>query len=331
MQVCFFEDYLNTRFYPLTLTRPVDDLRLGILTIAEKWQHILKPTTVSSVTQTRLRAPFSHSNVDEASSSLWINSRYLPSEPIANRVKDLNKNTCIKRGNIIIAAHADAATTAAWMKNGQPDVQSLLVLEDGDFQCITHLWDLFLMNEQEISADFKRLGTPSSTDNTISPHAILENKKQIFIGRDAVIEPGAILVASRGPIYIGEGAVVMAGALIQGPAAICRNSTVKMDAKIYQGTTVGPACKVSGEINNSILHSYSNKSHDGYIGNSLIGQWCNLGSDTNTSNLKNNYSNICITDWQSQEKIESGQQFMGTVMGDHTKTAINTQLNTGTL
>jgi len=330
MQVCFFEDDLYTRFHPLTLTRPVDDLRLGIFTIAEKWRQVLSNYNFNRTVRSELIGIFSNLTTAQHP-TLWINSRFLPSESLVDKIKNLEPGTCIKQDDTIVAAHADAGTTRNWLKKGQPDVQSLLVLEGQHFQCISRLWDLFLLNEQEIIADINLIENFPSVNGTVSSHAILENEAQIFVGSGATIEPGAILMANNGPIYIGEGATVMAGAKIQGPAVIGEHSKVKMDAKIYHGTTIGPVCKVGGEIHNSIFHSYSNKGHDGYVGNSLFGQWCNLGADTNTSNLKNNYSEIHITDWQSGDQINTGQQFLGTVMGDHTKTAINTQLNTGTL
>lgn len=153
----------------------------------------------------------------------------------------------------------------------------------------------------------------------------------IFVAEGAVVEAGAILNASTGPVFIGPGARVECGAILKGPVAICEKATVKMGARVSEATTIGPLCKVGGEIMNSIFHSYSNKAHDGFVGNSVIGQWCNLGADTNTSNLKNNYSRIRLRDWLSGETIDTGIQFFGTVMGDHSKTAINTMLNTGTI
>ena len=331
MQLCFFEDDLTPHFHPLTLTRPVDDLRLGILTIAQKWCQILGVSTHSRITRPQLNEVFPTPDLNSSRSTLWINSRFLPSDELVDKVHDLNEGTCVKQGDTVVAAAADADTTARWLDNGQPDFSSFLVLEGQGFPCIEHLWDLFLMNGEEIMRDLERLNYPASENVSASPSAILENKDQIFISEGATIQPGAILMANEGPIYIGKNATIMAGAIVQGPAAICGEATIKMGAKIYHDTTIGPVCKAGGEINNCIFHSYSNKGHDGFIGNSLIGQWCNLGADTNTSNLKNNYSTIRITDWNSREEIETGQQFLGTVMGDHTKTAINTQLNTGTV
>lgn len=331
MQRCFFEDDKAQNFLPLTLTRPVDDLRIGILTIADKWNNALGETTPSRIFRPELTRLFPSSTHDPKKNCLWINSRYFPSQSLIQKIKNIDEGTCIRHKNTVIAAHVGGTTTAEWIENGNPDFNSLLVLEAPAFSCIENLWDLFLLNADEIQADLERLNHPSSDDYSVSPKAILQSRSDIHIGNGAIIEPGVILMADKGPIYVGNGATIKAGAMIKGPAAICEHATVNMGAKIYPDTTIGPVCKVGGEVNNSIFHSYSNKGHDGFLGNSLIGQWCNLGADTNTSNLKNNYSTIRITDWQSRDEIETGQQFLGTVMGDHTKTAINTQLNTGTV
>jgi UDP-N-acetylglucosamine diphosphorylase/glucosamine-1-phosphate N-acetyltransferase len=306
-------------------------LRIGILTIGEKWESAFKQGAFSRITRAPLRALFTHGNLEPNSSTIWVNSRYLPSDSLVNQVKNLDIGTCIKHQQSTVAAHVAPDTTQQWLDNGEPNVNSLLVVEGQELKCITNLWDLFLMNDEEIKADINRVPSPEPNAGTVSDSAVLENRDDIHIAGGAEIQPGVILMAQDGPIYIGKNATIMAGSIIQGPTAICEGATVKMGAKIYHGTTIGPVCKVGGEINNSIFHSYSNKGHDGFLGNSLIGQWCNLGADTNTSNLKNNYSSIRITDWSSRKEIETGQQFLGTVMGDHSKTAINTQLNTGTL
>jgi UDP-N-acetylglucosamine diphosphorylase/glucosamine-1-phosphate N-acetyltransferase len=331
MHIIFFEDKYCRRFHPLTLTRPTDDLRTGILTIAQKWIHTLQPESFSRMLSAPLSGIFAAETSLDTENNLFINSRYLPDPKLVAQITALAPGHCLKNRKITIAARVDASTASRWLKHEQIDVEALHSTETSSNDCIKNVWDLFLKNGSEIEGDLQRLNNPSSTDITVSSQAVLKNEAQIFMGKDARIEPGAILMADEGPIYIGPGATVMAGAMIKGPAAICENAVVKMGAKIYPDTTVGPVCKVGGEINNSIFHSYSNKGHDGFVGNSIIGQWCNLGADTNTSNLKNNYSPVRITDWSSGDELETGQQFLGTIMGDHTKTAINTQLNTGTI
>lgn len=331
MQICFFEDKLFSNFHPLTLTRPVDDLRVGIFTMAEKWQKVLQPRNTARLLRTELKEVFEAGTLDENDSCLWVNARYLPTPSLVKEVKNLGPGNCLKAGGTVIAALADGASSTKWLDKGKPDFNSLFVLESNDFDAITQLWDLFKINGSEIRNDIERSMPVSGKNVKVSPHAILVGEEDIYIEEGATLEAGTIINAEEGPVFIGKGAHIKAGSIIYGPTAVCARATVNAGAKIYGDTTIGPVCKVGGEVNNAIFHSYSNKGHEGFVGNSIFGQWCNLGADTNTSNLKNNYSTIRITDWKTEKEIETGQQFFGTVMGDHSKTAINTQLNTGTI
>lgn len=331
MQICFFEDKLFSNFHPLTLTRPVDDLRIGIFTIADKWRMALKPKQSARILRKELKEVFDEGTIDENSPCLWINARYLPTPSLLKEVESLGTGNCLQAGDKVIAARADGTVSRQWLEKGRPDFNSLFVLESNDFTSIEHLWDLFKINGKEIRADMERAKPVGGDNRNVSPHAILVGEEDIFIASGATLEAGTIINADEGPVYIGEDAHIKAGSIIYGPTAICSGATVNAGAKIYADTTIGPVCKVGGEVNNAIFHSYSNKGHEGFVGNSIFGQWCNLGADTNTSNLKNNYSTIRITDWKTEKEIETGQQFFGTVMGDHSKTAINTQLNTGTV
>ena len=331
MQICFFEDAQSDFFQPLTLTRPTDDLRIGILTIADKWVNALDTTTYSRIVKNPLSHVFESGQIDDEQDCIWINSRYLPSDNLIEKINDLSAGQCLQFGDIVIAAKVDGPQSRQWFENGAPDFNKLFVLESSDFLSISNLWDLFQLNGREIVRDIALLNVQPSENINISDHAVLENPGDIYLQDGATVEAGCVLNAEKGPIYIGKNATVMSGALIRGPVAICENAKVNMGAKIYADTTIGPVCKVGGEVNNCIFHSYSNKGHDGFFGNSLIGQWCNIGADSNTSNLKNNYSTIRLTNWANREEIETRQQFIGTIMGDHTKTAINTQLNTGTI
>lgn len=329
MQLCFFEDAKSKDFHPLTLTRPTDDLRIGILTLSEKWMQVLNLSNIHRVVRPELSDLFKTGSFLPNESYLWINSRYLPSDDLLTQIHNLSVGQCLRHNNTIIAAKVDREVSQQWSQKNAPDFNSLFVLETPGFACISSLWDLFQYNGEEITRDIERLNLEPTGKR--AEHAFYVNQEQIYIDSNAVIEPGCILNADNGPIYIGDGATLMSGAHIRGPAAICEDSIIKMGAKIYGDTTIGPVCKIGGEIKNTIFHSYTNKAHEGFIGNSVIGQWCNIGADTNTSNLKNNYSTVRITDWDSREELQTHQQFFGTVMGDHCKTAINTQLNTGTL
>ncbi len=331
MQICFFEDSLFSHFHPLTLTRPADDLRVGVLTIAEKWETALSADKTARVLREELKQVFGQGSLEPAKPCIWINSRYLPTPGAVQQIRRLDTGSCLKAGSTVIAANVEGAQSVEWLASNQPDFNSLFVLETEDFTSIEYLWDLFQMNGLQIKRDLEWLDLDTFYGEGISGHAVLENETEIYVEEGAVVEAGCILDARKGPVYIGEDATVMAGSILRGPVAICKGATVKAGAKIYEDTTIGPVCKVGGEVNNCIFHSYSNKAHDGFTGNSVFGQWCNLGADTNTSNLKNNYSTVRITDWVNQEETETNQQFFGTVMGDHSKTAINTQLNTGTV
>lgn len=331
MQLCFFEDALTSTFHPLTLTRPVDDLRIGILNISKKWEHALKTAHSCRILRPELTGVFEAGTVDQGEKSIWINSRYLPSDNLLEKINTLSSGQYLQHKDTVIAACVDGQTSEQWLEDDTPNFNNLFVLETNDFISITNIWDLFQLNGRQIIRDLELMGIQSEGKKQALQDVEAEKSENIYVQEGATIEAGCVLNAAKGPIFIGKDATIMAGSYIRGPAAICEGSTIKMGAKIYEDTTVGPICKVGGEVNNCIFHSYSNKAHDGFMGNSLIGQWCNIGADTNTSNLKNNYSTIRITRWEDREEIETRQQFFGAVLGDHTKTAINTQLNTGTI
>lgn len=331
MQICFFEDDRHSNFHPLTLTRPVDDLRLGIFTMAEKWERALSADRLARIVRKKLKGVFETGSISPDQPCYWINARYLPSEELLEELYGLEPGSSLQHEEEVVAACVEGEASERWLEKGRPDFNALFVLESSGFERLENLWDLYALNGKMIRYDLELLDLPGSEAPGVSPNAFLESPGLIHIEEDAVVEAGCVLDAGGGPIYIGPGARVMAGSVLRGPVAVCRESVIKAGAKIYGDTTIGPVCKVGGEVNNCIFHSYSNKAHDGFAGNSLFGQWVNFGADTNTSNLKNNYSEIRITDWSSREEMETGQQFLGAIIGDHTKTAINTQLNTGTV
>lgn len=331
MQLCFFEDDLLPTFHPLTLTRPIDNLRIGILNILKKWEHALKTADSCRILRPELTGVFESGTVDQNEKSIWINSRYLPTDILLEKINTISSGQYLQNDDTVIAACVDGQTSEQWIKDGAPDFSNLFVLETSDFLSVKNLWDLFQLNGQQIVRDLELMRIQSNKNRKALQDIAVEKPENVYVQEGATIESGCVLNATKGPIFIGKDATIMAGSYIRGPVAICEGATIKMGAKIYEDTTLGPVCKVGGEVNNCIFHSYSNKAHDGFMGNSLIGQWCNIGADTNTSNLKNNYSTIRITRWEDHKEIETGQQFFGTVMGDHTKTAINTQLNTGTI
>jgi UDP-N-acetylglucosamine diphosphorylase/glucosamine-1-phosphate N-acetyltransferase len=325
----FFEDALQHRFDPLTLTRPLDDLRVGILTLREKWLRALETDQWSRTTRDHLTDVFGQTYQDQE--ALWINPRYLPVQGLINQIKQLDQDQAIVEDNVVIAAKSASLQSDQVLETGElPDhIEQIEVTDLKQLTVLRHVWDLFLYNGDQIAADIERL-TPKTVAD-LPDSLMVDDPKYIYLDPSANIEPGVTIITEGKPVYIGPNAHVMAGSVLRGPIAVCEDAVIKMGAKIYGQTTIGPVCKVGGEINNCIFHSYSNKGHDGFVGNSLFGQWCNLGADTNTSNLKNNYSTVGVADWATGDIADSGQQFVGTIMGDHSKTSINTMLNTGTV
>ncbi|MDI6402449.1 putative sugar nucleotidyl transferase [Balneolaceae bacterium ANBcel3] len=331
MVICFFQAGCNQLFAPLTLTRPTDDLRIGICTIREKWELSLMPEFTTRIPEKPWDQVFSSSFPDNKDEVMWINPRWLPCPQAVKEVLALKPGQGLAFDETLVAVCADSAQSREWFgqKISKPDCQDIQTVTSGTF--LGHLSDLFLQNGQEIIRDIERLGAETLVNPDSYPGAFFCRPDHIYMEGGVQIDAGAVIDATNGPVYLGEGAHIMSGAVVRGPAAICRSSVVKVGGIIYEETTIGPVCKVAGEIQNSILHSHSNKAHDGFLGNSLLGEWCNLGAGTTTSNLKNNYKPVNIPDWETGEKKPTALQFFGTVMGDHSKTAIQTRLSAGTL
>lgn len=329
--ITFFEDDTLKDFYPLTLTRPIYDLRVGIFTLGEKWiKSFDSRLGPSGLHRNYLTSLFPDPpQIGDQESCYWINPRVFPDDNLVQEIRSLPVSSTLKQGSVLIAAHLDSADHSSWIENGVSTKKLDEKIYSESVSSLNKVWEIFQLNGREIEKDIKWFG--SAADRSGYPLSTLAGEHPIIIEKGAVIEPGTLFLAKEGPIYIGKGAHIMANSVVRGPAAICDESVVKMGAKIYEATTLGPVCKVGGEVTNVVFHSYSNKAHDGFAGNSVIGQWCNIGADTNTSNLKNNYSTVQIRDWITDEEIETGEQFVGTIMGDHSKTGINSMLNTGTM
>lgn len=319
MNYILFDSDVRTALLPFTYTRPVADIRIGILTIREKWENHLGMTT-TTLTEEYLEPKYPMVELEE---NILINSSYLPTENLVLAVKKLTKNQAIFKGEDVIAFFTSDS-------QDEVDFDQYQQIEfEEDLIQIQNTWDIFALNDKAIQADFDFI-TQGRTSQEIPEGVQYINKKNIFIEEGATIL-FATLNASKGPIYIGKNTEIMEGCSVRGPFALCEHSVLKMGAKIYGATTVGPHCKVGGEVNNSVLFSFSNKGHEGYLGNSVIGEWCNIGADTNTSNLKNNYAEVKLWSYESERFAKTGRQFCGLMMGDHSKCGINTMFNTGTV
>ena len=319
MNYILFDGDVRKSLLPFTYTRPVADIRIGILTIREKWEKYLNLTT-TTVTEEYLEEKYPMVELEE---NILINASFCPTKSLVKKVKNLSKNEAIFKGDDVIAFF-----TSDSQEEVNFDDYTHIEFDEEIIQ-IKNTWDIFSFNYEAIQQDFELL-TKDRTSQPIPEGTRYINKENIFIEEGAEIT-FATLNASEGSIYIGENAVVMENSAIRGPFAMCNDAVVKLGTKIFGGTTLGPFCKVGGEINNSVLFGYSSKGHDGYLGNSVLGEWCNLGADTNNSNLKNNYAEVKLWNYETGRFAKTGLQFCGLMMGDHSKCGINTMFNTGTV
>ena len=319
MNYILFDSDVRSSLLPFTYTRPVADIRIGILTIREKWEKFLGYTT-TSITEEYLEDKYPMVELDK---NILINASFLPTKNLAKQVSNLTYNQAVFKGEQVIAFF-----TSDTQEHVDFDSYEQVEFKEEVLQ-IKNTWDIFSLNDKAIQADFDLL-TEGRTSQPIpvGVHAIQE--ENIFIEQGATVSYSS-LNASKGPIYIGKDSEIMEGSLVRGPFALGECSILKMGAKVYGATTVGPFCKVGGEVNNSVLFGYSSKGHEGFLGNSVLGEWCNIGADSNTSNLKNNYAEVKLWNYQEERFTNTGLQFCGLMMGDHSKCAINTMFNTGTV
>ena len=306
-------------FLPLTFTRPVAELRCGILTFTERWQKLLNSESISFLTEEYLQQKFQKPNEKE---SLLIVPNFIPNAELLEKIKNLKIGEGIVYQNEIIVARIENPNFPIQKIEKKIEIKDNILF-------FNKLPDLFLKNTQAIDFDFELITKGKKSQPISKTNGILGNPEHIFLEEGAIIEY-CTLNTSKGKIYIGRDAEVMEGCHLRGAISLGEHSIFNMGAKIYGSTTIGPHCKIGGEVNNLIVFGYSNKAHDGFLGNSVIGEWCNIGADTNSSNLKNTYNNINLWSYKTKHFEDSGLQFCGLLMGDHSKTAINTQLNTGT-
>ena len=320
MNIILFDDVKRSDLLPLCYTRPCADLRVGILTIADKWQHHTS-SEVSFLTQDYLSQKHPHTYTSD---NYYINGRLLPNPELIQAIKKLEINEeLIDNGILLASRSADIKSLGDFSTEiySEPNF-------NGSYSIVNFAYDIFSLNGNEIRSDFKLI-----TSNRVSA---IVSSTNILIGDNIFVEEGATLEAAvlnstDGPIYIAKDATIMEGALIKGPFSLGKGSTIKMGAKIYGDTSIGPKSKIGGEVSNTVVQANSNKGHEGFLGNSVIGEWCNLGADTNSSNLKNNYASVKIWNYTKRRFLNSGLQFCGLIMGDHSKCGINTMFNTGTV
>lgn len=319
MNFILFDGNVRNQLLPFTFTRPVADIRIGILTIREKWEYLLGFTT-STITEDYLSEKYPFVELDR---NILINASFLPSKNLVNIVKNLEENQAVFYEDEPIAFFASEGQEVDF------DRFDVIQYNFNDILRIENTWDIFSKNGDALIRDFIMI-TEGRESEPIPEGIWTKNSENIFIEKGAIVD-FCTLNASEGPIYIGKDAEIMEGSLVRGPFALCEHATLKMGAKIYSNTTIGPHSKVGGEVNNSVIFGYSNKGHDGFLGNAVIGEWCNLGADTNNSNLKNNYAEVRLWNYETESFARTGLQFCGLMMGDHSKCSINTMFNTGTV
>ncbi|MBN2615085.1 MAG: GlmU family protein [Bacteroidales bacterium] len=321
MNYILFDGPSREQLLPFTFTRPVADIRSGILTLREKWEFLLGQET-SSLSQDYLSEKFP---LKLESENILIDGSIVPNEALLAQVQNLEPGTALVQHEKKLAVCVKADEVHEWEKLRFREIP---VKES--VTTINQVWDIYALNHQLILQDFQWITRGRKSQPLSDSNFVQGDPSLIFLDEGAKVE-FAFLNTNDGPIYIGKDAEVMEGSKIRGPFALCEHATVKMDAKIYTGTTIGPHSKVGGEISNSVIFGYSNKGHDGFLGNSVLGEWCNLGADTNISNLKNTYDMVKLWSYPEQRFVNTGQQFCGLMMGDHSKTGINTMFNTGTV
>jgi UDP-N-acetylglucosamine diphosphorylase/glucosamine-1-phosphate N-acetyltransferase len=319
MNYILFDGPARNALLPFTFTRPVADILIGILTIRQKWERYLG-STITTLTEEYLSDKYPMVELGE---NVMINASFLPNEVLTEMISNLESNQAIFKGEEVIAFFTNDSQE-------EVDFDTYEIIEY-DEECLTvmNTWDIFSKNAAAIREDFEFL-TEDRKSQPIPKSVNVIAPENVFIEEGAQLE-FVTLNASTGPIYIGKDTLIMEGSLIRGPFALCEGAVVKMGAKVYGATTVGMYSKIGGEINNSVLFNYSNKGHEGFLGNSVLGEWCNIGADSNNSNLKNNYEEVRLWSYETEGFAKTGLQFCGLMMGDHSKCGINTMFNTGTV
>ena len=319
--ILFDDTDVRRQLLPLTYTRPTALLRIGITTIEEKWRSLLGASSMSYLTVPYLKEKY---RLKARRTNLLIAGHVVPTAELAKQVAALADGEALMAGEDLIAFNGSARDFDArhYSKVVYPIDSKPLIIKQ--------LPDLFLHNDEVLKQDFERLTAGRQSEPLSATNTVIGDPSLVFLEKGTVVE-GAILNVKNGPIYVGEDAEIMEGACIRGSLAMCPHSLVRMGAKVYGATTLGPHCKIGGEVENSIMIGYSNKAHDGFLGDAVLGEWCNIGGGTTASNLKNDYSEIKLWNYQAMRFVRTGLQFCGLFMGDHSKTGVNSMFNTATV
>jgi UDP-N-acetylglucosamine diphosphorylase/glucosamine-1-phosphate N-acetyltransferase len=312
MKIVLFDNGLHLRFAPLSLTRPIGDLRIGIMTNTERWKLVEPIAEIFYESEVYLKEKFPATK----KADLFVNGALIPNDEVIAAILALSENE-----KLVFESH-ELAYKGTGSELVKYTGKTPLLLENR--------WDIFQKNEIVIQSDFDLISVGRTSQPISNSNTVIGDASLIFVEEGAQVE-AAILNTTEGPIYIGKDAEIMEGSIVRGPFAMCEHSVLKLGTKVYGATTLGPYCKVGGEVSNVVFQAYSNKGHDGFLGNATIGEWCNIGADTNASNLKNNYGKIAVFSYETKQEEQTDLQFLGLCMGDHSKCGINTMFNTGTV
>ena len=319
MKINLFDDQSWYTLRPLTFTRPVADLRLGILTIAEKWAHY-----AAHVPGFHTAAYLAAKYPPLTAADTFVNGSVCPDTALLDAISELRTGEVLRSNNFILACKVNAGEV--------PDLSAMTqfrpIQYSGSYTAVAYPEDIFRNNDLQLKADYNLLTAGRTSAKISATNTVLGDH---FFAEEGAEAECSTFNTLKGPVYLGKGSEVWEGSHIRGSFALGENSQVKMGSKIYGQTTIGPFCRVGGEINNAVVWGYSSKGHEGYLGNSVIGQWCNIGADSNNSNLKNNYAEVKLWDYGQAAFRKTGLQFCGLIMADHAKCGINTMFNTGTV
>ena len=337
MNYYIFDDKKTENFYPITLTRSTGDLRAGILKLRQKIAAYVNIDDMRLIIDENLYEIYKERHPDwlinsvESGESIFINSRIKDYDKLSEIVEKLPPESVLMNGDDILLVRKVCKKKDLNLSDIDNLVQNLNEIQTNDIALWEHIWELIESNKNNIQRDFEEFFYEKDNFFETEVGVSILNPYNVWIGEDVTLKPGVIIDASEGAVVIDNDVTVMHNAVLIGPLFIGKKSTIKVSAKIYEGTSIGAVCKVGGEVEESIIQSYSNKQHDGFLGHSYLGEWVNLGADTNNSDLKNNYKSVKVYSYANEKKIDSKTQFMGAIIGDHSKTGINSTINTGTV